>query len=56
MTDTTNQIGIIPGVLGSFGLYGTGIGVLTVYPRATGQYWSYLGTKDSVDIAKALAS
>src|SRR3984893_4362123 len=55
MTDTTNQITIVPGLLGtSFGLYGTGVGVLTVYPQAVGQYWSYLGTQQQVTIAKSL--
>jgi hypothetical protein len=26
------------------GLYGTGLGVLTVYPQATGSYWIYNGS------------
>jgi len=43
-----NYLGLITPV--GVGLYRFGLGVLSVYPRASGQYWTYLGSNGpSVD-------
>ncbi|PWT75507.1 MAG: hypothetical protein C5B46_02510, partial [Proteobacteria bacterium] len=50
MSDNNNGTMTASGIV----LYGTGLGVLTAYPWATGQYWSYLGERKSVSIADSL--
>ena len=60
MADTANPVTITPYGIVTFGtgvgLYGTGLGILTDYPQATGTYWSYLGRADVVEITDPLKS
>jgi len=56
VSDANNLFPNYPGLITpvGVGVYGTGLGVLSVYPQARGQYWTYLGSKPEVEIAKGL--
>jgi len=51
MSDANNSIVFTP--FEAFA-YGTGLGVLTAYPQATGDYWRFLGANGQSKIANSL--